>query len=89
MYQPRSDQIFNSITYKYSFSGRPKSISKSKRNYPGPGNYNVDINLVKNHGPVFGSSKRAELENQLLKKMPGPGAYNLADVSVNTKVGPK
>lgn len=56
---------------------------------PGPGKYNVSLDLGRKKGFVFGSSKRAELNSQFSKKTPGPGAYNTMSSSGNLTSGPK
>jgi len=46
----------------------------------------VPSTVDKKHGIVFGSAKRAGLDNLEAKKIPGPGAYNSSEKS---KSGPR
>ena len=44
--------------------------------YPGPGSYIVDQHRKYKQGGVFGKQKRYSIADQI-KKVPGPGDYNL------------
>jgi len=64
-------------------------MDKSKKTVPGPGKYNVSVDLGRK-GFGFGNSKRGELDNGPSKKVPGPGAYNTTNSSSNLiNAGPK
>jgi len=44
---------------------------------------------MRGYAPKFGRAKRADLNNQMAERVPGPGAYNVPIVPTNVPTAPK
>lgn len=85
---PGNYAIPSKIVEKTGYYMGAKISDLKKDQYPGPGNYNPEVNLSKQACPNFGigTSQRGG-SNKYLESVPGPGNYNYYNPSLDK--GPK
>ncbi len=64
--------------FKFSIDGRIKDLRSTT---PGPGNYNIDSNIGKGDAYKFSMGIKLISKINLPPNYPGPGAYNMNDIS--------
>eukprot|EP00826_Nyctotherus_ovalis_P023371 TRINITY_DN1795_c0_g7_i1.p2 TRINITY_DN1795_c0_g7~~TRINITY_DN1795_c0_g7_i1.p2 ORF type:complete len:110 (+),score=12.39 TRINITY_DN1795_c0_g7_i1:381-710(+) len=74
-YNPDTSKVKETVSYRYTFSGRNPPLSGTLKGTPGPGSYQAETVATKSKSPspIFGHAKRTDLINA--GKNPGPGNY--------------